>query len=55
MLTFLKANFLTIVVSLILLIIVGLIIYSIVKDKKAGKGCCGGDCSRCQASCTHKQ
>lgn len=54
MLTLLKAHIGTIVVALILVVIVALIIKNIIKDKKAGKGTCGGDCSHCQAGCVHK-
>lgn len=55
MLTFLKANTGTIAVALILAVIVFLIIKKIVKDKKAGKGICGGDCSKCHGNCSHSQ
>ena len=37
----------TIIVSLILIVIVGLIIRSIVRDKKAGKSSCGAGCANC--------
>ncbi len=37
----------TILVLLILAAIVGSIIYSQVKDHKAGKHSCGGNCSKC--------
>lgn len=45
----------TIVVGLILLIIVGLIIFKLVKDKKNGKSACGCGCANCamKGSC-HK-
>lgn len=26
-------------------------VWKMIKDKKAGKGCCGGDCSRCHGGC----
>ena len=35
----------TFVVGAILVLIVGLIVRGIVKDKKSGKSSCGGDCS----------
>lgn len=39
----------TIIVSAILVVIVGLIIFSMVKSKKKGKSLqCGGDCSKCR-------
>lgn len=55
MLSFLKANIGTIIVLLILIAIVVLIIRSLVKNKKSGKGTCGGDCSHCSAGCIHSQ
>ena len=47
MLSFLKANYLTIIIIAVLGLIVALIIRSLVKDKKSGKSSCGGDCSSC--------
>lgn len=42
----------TFVVGGILVVIVGLIIASMVKDKKNGKSVqCGGDCARCGGHC----
>ena len=38
----------TFVVGAILVLIVGLIVRGIVKDKKSGKSSCGGDCSHCR-------
>ncbi|MBR5179341.1 MAG: FeoB-associated Cys-rich membrane protein [Lachnospiraceae bacterium] len=39
----------TIGVSIILILIVGLVVYKMIKDKKSGKGSCscGGNCSCC--------
>lgn len=51
---FLQKNIGTIVVTALLIIITGLIIRKIVKDKKSGKGCCG-DCSSCNNNCVSKQ
>ena len=36
----------TAIVALVLLLIVGAIVYGMVKDKKKGKHSCGGDCHR---------
>lgn len=41
----------TVVVGAGLAVIVGLIIRSIVRDKKSGKSICGGDCSKCGGHC----
>lgn len=38
----------TIVVGIIVLAIVGGIVWSMVRDRKQGKGSCGGDCSKCR-------
>ena len=51
----LKANIGTILIIAVLVIIVALIIRGLIKDKKAGKGTCGGDCSHCHASCMHSE
>lgn len=45
MLAFLKANYLTILIILVLVAIVVGIICSIVKDKKAGRNTCGANCA----------
>lgn len=38
----------TIIVGIILIVVVGLVIRSMIRDKKKGKSLqCGGDCSRC--------
>ena len=45
----------TVFVGIILLLIVGLIIYSMIRDKKNGKSIqCGGDCKYCGGHCSHK-
>ncbi len=42
----------TIIVGAIVLAVVGLIIYSMVRDKKNGKSIqCGGDCKHCGGHC----
>lgn len=42
----------TIIVGAILLLVVGLVIRSMVRDKKNGKSLqCGGDCSHCGGRC----
>lgn len=39
----------TILVSLLLLVIIGLAIASIVRDRRQGKSSCGGNCGHCPA------
>jgi len=55
MLSFLAANWITIVVLAILALIVFLAIRKIVKDKKEGIGACGQKCANCphSAQCHH--
>ncbi len=50
---FLMANLSTIVISLILIGVVCLIIRTMIRDRKAGKGCggCPGGCHSCHGSC----
>lgn len=44
----------TLVVGIILLVIVGVVIKSMIKDKKAGKSIqCGGECKHCGGHCHH--
>ncbi len=47
MFEWLSANLSTIIVASVLAVIVGLIIYSMIKDKKKGKSSCGGNCAGC--------
>lgn len=51
MLEFLAQNYGSILVGAILLVIVVLIIRKLVKDKRAGKSSCGGNCSACGHNC----
>ncbi len=41
------ANISTLIIGIVLAIIVGLVIYSMIKDKKNGKSSCGGNCKGC--------
>lgn len=38
----------TVIVGSVLAVIVGLLIWKMIKDKKAGKSSCGGDCAHCR-------
>ena len=45
----------TIIAAVIVFGIIGLIIWRMIKNKKAGKNIqCGGDCSSCGGHCSHK-
>ena len=56
MVEWLEANIGTIIVSIILVIIIFLVVYGMIKNKKKGKTTCGCGCANCamSASC-HKQ
>ena len=38
-------------VGIVLAIVLALIIWKIIRDKKAGKSFCGGNCNACGAGC----
>ena len=52
MLLWLKANLATIAVSVVLLVVVVTIVRKLIRDKKAGRHLCGGDCSVCGGACS---
>lgn len=47
MLAWLSNNIATVIISLVLAVIVALIIFSLVKNKKKGKSSCGCNCAHC--------
>ncbi len=47
MLTWLSANLINIVLITAIALITGLLIRSMIRDKKAGKSSCGGNCASC--------
>ena len=49
MLTWLFANWINIVLVTVLVLIVGLLLCGMIRDKKAGKSSCGGNCASCGA------
>ena len=50
MLAWFSANLVNIALTAVIVLIVGLLIFVMVRDRKAGKSSCGGSCSGC-ASC----
>ena len=50
MLAWISANLINIVLTAVIVLIVGLLIFVMVRDKKAGKSSCGRNCAGC-ASC----
>ena len=53
MFAWIAKNIGTILICLVLILIVYAIIRSMIKDKRAGKSSCGGNCSHCGGSCCH--
>ena len=47
MLTWLAANWINIIVFAVVVLVVGLVIRSMIRDKRAGKSSCGGSCGSC--------
>lgn len=52
MLEFLQNNWGSLVVGAVVLAVVVLIIVKLVKDRKAGKFNCGGNCGACKGNCS---
>ena len=51
MMTWLTANWANIVVIAGLVLFVGWIVFRMIRNGKAGKRACGGDCAACQGCC----
>ena len=49
MFAWLSANLINIVLVAVIVLITGLLIRSMVREKKAGKSSCGGNCASCGA------
>jgi len=49
MLAWLSANLINIVLIALIALIVGLLIRGMIRDKRAGKSSCGGNCASCGA------
>lgn len=47
MFTWIANNIWTIVICVVLLAVIGLAVWSLVKDKKKGKSSCGCNCAHC--------
>ncbi len=52
MFAWLSANLINIVLIAVIMLIVGLLIRSMIRDRKAGKRSCGGNCAGCGACST---
>ena len=44
----------TVLVLAVLLVVVGLIVRGMVRDRKQGKSSWGGGCASCHGGCSHK-
>lgn len=51
MLNWLSANLVNLALIAVLALIVALLIRGMIRDKKAGKSTCGGNCAGCGACC----
>ena len=49
MLAWLSANLINIVLIAVIVLVVGLLIRGMIRDRKAGKSSCGGSCASCGA------
>ncbi len=49
----LSQNLANIVIIAVLVLVVGLVIRGMIRDRRAGKSSCGGNCSSCGACCSH--
>ena len=49
MFVWLSANLINIILVAVLVLIVGLLLRGMIRDKKAGKSSCGGSCASCGA------
>lgn len=49
MFAWLSANLINIALIAVIALIVGLLIRGMIRDKKAGKSSCGGNCAGCRA------
>ena len=55
MITWLAQNLGTILISIVLILLVGLIIKSMIRDKKMGKSACTGTCASCKMCAACRQ
>lgn len=51
MLSWLSQYLGTIIICLVLVAVFGLLVWSLIRDKKKGKSSCGGCCSSCAMGC----
>lgn len=49
MITWLSANLINIVLVAVIVLVVGFLVQSMIRDRRAGKHSCGGSCAACGA------
>ena len=55
MFAWIAENAATIIVTAVVLVLIGVAVLSLLKDKKNKKGGCTGNCASCGMSCSYKQ
>ncbi len=55
MLEFISENLSTIIIGVLVLIVLFFAARKLIKDKKSGKGTCGGNCSKCMYGCKNSK
>ena len=53
MLNWLSQNLVNILIVALLVLVVGLVISGMMRDRRAGKSSCGGNCASCGVCCAH--
>ena len=53
MLSWIAENAISIIVTAILLGLIGIAVFSLVKDKKSNRGGCTGNCATCGMGCSY--
>ena len=55
MFAWIAENAATIIVTAVVLVLIGVAVFSLLRDKKNKKGGCTGNCASCGMSCSYKQ
>lgn len=55
MFAWITENLVTVIVIAIILVLIGVAVFSLLKDKKNKKGGCTGNCATCGMSCSYNQ
>ena len=52
MFAWIAGNWITLVVTAVILVLAGAAVFSLVKDRKSGRGGCTGNCASCGMCCS---